>query len=440
MSSTQPSSHRVSGWTLCKRDWLATTFCGIFFVGWHFAATREITVSAVLFFTILCVVCHLAGTLVLRLLPLAAFQDADYPIAFLLGYLLVNSGLFLMALALPFGVRFNFAAIAISVAACAAASRMLRVEPSSSEWSSSGGSLRSGSLSVVISLVAATLWAQDSLKPLAFIGSDVIVTHWPDSFFHTRHITAFAGQGLGVPIQGTHAAGEPASFYHYASYMLPAALSAFTGTAAYSVFGSFMLPVGIFLTGLAAYGLGKSFWGEGAGSAATIVLLLLPDAAQQGGHNHFYSYHWLQQVNPGQLFGVAVLSIAWVYMFDACKTGRVASLCASFFFAALCVIYKAQFFVASALLIWVFPAMFFGTFSARRRAVWIAAAVLSYWLTLKFAEGIPSFPTIKLDGSGLVRYSEWIMRTSISHGLESILGDLYRELATHDSTRSCGHP
>ena len=106
---------------------------------------------------------------------------------------------------------------------------------------------------------------------------------------------------------------------------------------------------------------------------------------------------------------MAVLSIAWVYMFDACKTGRVASLCASFFFAALCVIYKAQFFVASALLIWVFPAMFFGTFSARRRAVWIAAAVLSYWLTLKFAEGIPSIPTIKLDGSGLVRNSEWII-------------------------------
>ena len=61
--------------------------------------------------------------------------------------------------------------------------------------------------------------------------------------------------------------------------------------------------------------------------------------------------------------------------------------------------------------------------------------------TLKFAEGIPSLPTIKLDGSGLVRYSEWIIENfDIAWIREYLRGDLYRELATHDSTRSCGHP
>jgi hypothetical protein len=274
---------------------------------------------------------------------------------------------------------------------------------------------------VFVSLVATTLWAQDSIQPVTLIGPHPRLVHWPDSFYHARLISAFANQAAGAPLQSMNAAGEPASIYHYASYVLPAALSAFTGTPGYATFSSFMLPVGILLTGLAAYGMGVSFWGKAGGLAAAAALLLLPDTAQQGIHNHWYSYQFLQQVNPGQLFGVATMAAAWVYMLDACKTGRLVSLAASYALAVVCITYKAQFFVANAFLLWVFPALFFGALSRRKRLAWVAFAAVSYWLALKLAEGIPSMPTIRTDVRSLLRSGEWIARNFDSESIRTFL-------------------
>ena len=78
------------------------------------------------------------------------------------------------------------------------------------------------------------------------IGPEATLRHWPDSFFHARMISMFANQGLGAPLQSIFAAGEPLLVYHYGGYMLPAALGAFTATPAYGVFGSLMMPAGIF--------------------------------------------------------------------------------------------------------------------------------------------------------------------------------------------------
>ncbi len=414
---TQTVNPKVPVWTICVRNWIATALCAIFFVGWHFGVSRELTVEAVLFFTILCVGCHLAGTLILSALPVPSSPSADFPLSFLLGYIFINSLLFIFALLLPIGVKSSFAVVLGGIALWAAATRIVPTHPSRIVQSNSGA------VCVAISLVAATLWAQDSIQPMGFTGSDAILTHWSDGFYHARMISMFANQGPDVPIQGISAAGEPALLYHYAPYILPAALSAFTATPAYGVFGSFMIPVGIFLTGLAAYAIGTSLWGGVGGVAATVTLLLLPDAAQQGIHNYWYSYHWLQQVGPGQLFGVAVLAAAWVYMFDACRKGRIASLFASYALAAICVVYKAHFFIANAFLIWVFPALFFAGLSFRRRISLLAFCTISYWLVLKFAERFPAIPTIKLDGRGLLRRSEWI--------IENFDGAWIRDYLTH---------
>jgi hypothetical protein len=365
-------------------------------------------------FVILSASCHAAGTLLLRAVPISFAECSDYPFAFLLGYFFISSVLFLLALISPLGVKIHAAAVVASIGAAAFATRSATDVPS-------GTRSQLGYVTLVISLVAATLWAQDSLGPSPLFAAEPSMTHWPDGFYHARLISMFANQAVGVPIQRLDIAGEPARLYHYATYMVPAALSAFTATSAYGIYSAFLLPVGIFLTGLAAYGIGKAFWGDAGGVAATVALLLLPDAAQQGTHNHWYSYHFLQHVAPAGLYGVSIMAVAWIYMFDACKNGRVISLLASYFLAVMCVAYKAQIFVANAYLLWVFPALFFGSLTAKRRVAWVVVASVCYWLALKLVEGIPSVPTIKLDGRWLIKSAGWMVQNFDSASIRAFL-------------------
>jgi len=415
MELPSPTRNSVPVWTLCFHHWMAIVLSVSFLFGWYFGVVRGINLAVALFFLILCCSCYLGGALVLRAVPLSCFPSTNYPLAFLLGFLLLSFTLFLVALVSPLGIKFNFTVAVIGIAAWAIAAKVPRTDARTEV------AFPSEYLVVLISLAAATLWAQDSIQPSTLMGPQPRLVHWPDSFYHARLISVFASQAPGAPIQSMYAAGEPARLYHYASYMLPAALSAFTRTPAYTTFSSFMLPMGIFLTGLAAYGIGTSFWGRAGGGAAAVALLLLPDAAQQGISNYWYSYHFLQHVNPGQLFGVATMAAAWIYMFDACKTDRPVSLGAGYALAAICITYKAQFFIANAFLLWVFPALFFGALSRKKRIAWVALATLSYWLALKLAEGIPAMPTIRTDVRSLLGTGEWIARNFDSEAIRAFL-------------------
>ena len=105
MASVPPLQHSVSIWTYCGMNWIPTALCVLVFTGWHFGVTRELSTIAVLFFIVLCVTCYLAGTLILRVLPVSSVPIADYPFAFLLGYFFISPSLFLLALVTTFGVR-----------------------------------------------------------------------------------------------------------------------------------------------------------------------------------------------------------------------------------------------------------------------------------------------------------------------------------------------
>jgi hypothetical protein len=165
-------------------------------------------------------------------------------------------------------------------------------------------------LCILLSGLGATLWCRDSLKPALNDGHVTIYRMWSDSFFHAREISGFSqSHGLGTlfDIQMSGALSTP---YHYASYVTPAAVLSLTDSHAYEVLASFMLPFGIFLTGLAAFSLAGSIWGVWPGLAATVAVVLLPDAYQQGFGNKFLSYNLLQQVAPGRSL--------WGRLPDAC--------------------------------------------------------------------------------------------------------------------------
>jgi len=93
--------------------------------------------------------------------------------------------------------------------------------------------------------------------------------------------------------------------------------------------------------------------------AAAAALLLLPDGAQQGMRNTFMSYHWLTQISPSATYGLGLLAVAWLFVIRGCAQGNRLQLLAGWLLAGILAVYKLHFFIASALLLWLVPPLFF---------------------------------------------------------------------------------
>jgi hypothetical protein len=158
----------------------------------------------------------------------------------------------------------------------------------------------------------------------------------------------------------------------------------------------------VFFTGLGAYVLIASFWGAWPGLAACAALLLLPDGAQQGMHNTFMSYHWLTQISPSATQGLALLALAWLFVLRGCTQGNRLQLFAGWLVAGVLAFYKLHFFIASALLLWLVPPLFFRADLRRgKRVVWAIAAIVVYAVTIIAVQRVPGVPPIRFNGSGV---------------------------------------
>jgi hypothetical protein len=136
--------------------------------------------------------------------------------------------------------------------------------------------------------------------------------------------------------------------------------------------------------------------------AAAASLLLLPDGAQIGMQNTFMSYHWLTQISPSASYGLAFLALAWLFVLLGCTRGSPLQLVTGWLIAGVLAVYKLHFFIASALLLLLVPALFFrGPLGPRKRALWAVSAVAVYAVTIVIVQRVPGVPTIRFDGSSV---------------------------------------
>jgi hypothetical protein len=137
--------------------------------------------------------------------------------------------------------------------------------------------------------------------------------------------------------------------------------------------------------------------------AACAALLLLPDGAQQGMRNTFMSYHWLTQISPSATYGLALLAVAWLFVTAGVHAGNRLQLLAGWLLAGILAFYKLHFFIASALLLWLVPPLFFRVdrVGLAKRALWAVVAVVVYGVTIMAVRKVPGVPLIRFDGSGI---------------------------------------
>src|SRR5262249_53949788 len=156
--------------------------CAVAFSAWTLGASRRPSLLVPAFFTALCLTCLAAGRDLLRLLGAAPADVASFPLSFLAGFFLVNSALYALAWISPLGILADALAVVVLAAALVLAGSRLRParEAPPADRSEDGASLAC----VLVSLAAATLWSQDSLRPVLETPHVLVFRPWIDSFYH----------------------------------------------------------------------------------------------------------------------------------------------------------------------------------------------------------------------------------------------------------------
>jgi hypothetical protein len=400
---------------------------------------------------------YLVGSLFAGWRPLAAGVLFDLPLRLLVGYATVNTALLALAWLSPLGIIANFGILLALAASLFVAAKPVRRQSDDSV----------GLLVLGVCLAAATLWCQDSLRPISVEGDTVVFKPWIDGFYYAVHIRIFGASHGAASIEDFRMAGVPARLYHYGVYLTPALIRQVSGIHSYTAFAGILAPMGVFFTGLGAYALVASFWGTWPGLAACAALLLLPDGAEQGMRNTFMSFHWLTQISPSATHGLALVAAAWLFVLRGCAQGNRLQILAGWLVGGILALYKLQFFIASALLLWLVPPLFFrvdgvglgpteslaggagpsqGSASDRRqlrlakRALWVVSAVVVYVVTIIAVQKLPGAPPIRFDGSCIGTILDHVKRFTQPGVLREFLAGRIGKGSTLPSNLAIGAP
>lgn len=400
----------------------------LFFSIWNVSSTGTPSLSAAVFFGALYLLCQKSGQLVLRKTLGLTTSDVALPLQLLTGYFFINTLLCLFILILPFGVVIDvFIMLALLVP--------IIIKQTDGMPEKKTPIPTQEVLAFLVGFLAASFWFQDALNPMRHESENIVFQLWPDSFFHARQISSLAFSHGWESISDIALAGVHPQLYHFAMYSIPSAFSAITEMKALYAFSSFLLPMGFVLTVFAAYSLLVRIFGRWPALAGCVALAVLPDAFQQGFGNKWLSYNWLQQIAPGGMYGVALMALAWVFMFDGCERGKARSVLAGYFLAALTITYKAHIFIANSYLIFVYPFLFVKKWKIWQKGVLVAFASLLYFGGVYVSQFSQSVPILRLNGSSFTSYIGGIVQ-----GFErGPVGDLFMSTLTGQPSMTFMH-
>jgi hypothetical protein len=148
------------------------------------------------------------------------------------------------------------------------------------------------------------MWCREIAQAPARLVRDNLLYAWIDYFVHGGIISQF---GDPLAVRGSvFLADVPPLLYHYATYMLPAALAGLLGAPGLPLATSLWLPMGVLTMCAGAYALGAGLAGPAGGLASVAVLTLLPDASTYGLRNGFLSFHFHMVMTPGAGYVIGV--------------------------------------------------------------------------------------------------------------------------------------
>ncbi|MCP2086983.1 UNVERIFIED_ORG: hypothetical protein J2Y81_003000 [Paraburkholderia sediminicola] len=367
-------------------------------------AIGGVSITAILAIASMFVTFILAGDSFVRITLGGSQRFSGVPVRLLIGALISNIVFYLLALLLPFGLAMDWLiVIAIALSVWSIVRMKSRADASTD---SHGADL----LFAFVSTAAVMIWCSGILRPIETTGNVAILRAWPDVYYHMSEIGSLANSAGLAGMHDLQMAGAPVHAYHLASYVFPALLQRLTGIPAWSAFSGLLVPFGLLLTACAAFALAFSVFGKWPALIAGLSVLLIPDAVHQGlGNQLVGGYYWLQFIAPGGTYGVASAAVAFLFLLEASRTGRLALVAIGYFFVLVTLMFKAQIFVAISFPAFLFPALFMGRIRPKWRAALVLTLAAGYFTVLGISQLSPSVPVMRLDGSGLVSYSSLVM-------------------------------
>ena len=250
---------------------------------------------------------------------------------------------------------------------------------------------------LVLILAAITAWLQHLMPLLSLRGAESFYRPFIETFFHTARATPMLIDGTPVELGSFHFAGEPLTYYHYASYALPASVAALTGCPAYDAMVGAWYPVGFFLVGAAAWVLGSVLWRPTVGFWCAFAIVVLPDPTYWFSRFNFLSFDALAEDSPAGSYATCATALAATVMTLAVRSRRLSLVGASLALAAATIFCKANFAIAALPFCSLYFLAAWRHFGTARMVPAAGALAIVGALGLFVGTRLSSGPTLKLD-------------------------------------------
>lgn len=258
-----------------------------------------------------------AGFLLLRL---ARAQDMPAPAAWVLGIFATAIGMYALVVCFELLAASAFVVWALVVLCLCALVRRSPPAPRPLQ--------RSELVALLLCAAGTAYWCWELAEVPRILWRDGVLTTWVDQFIHGSGISQF-GDSRAAGRQSIQLADAARIPYHYASYMLPAALVRPLDLPGLTLAMSVWVPFGFLTVCAGAYALGAALAGPSGGVAALGALTLLPDAASYGLHNRLFGYYWYVLAVPTASYAVGVALLALVFLRRWTAAGEARGLVAS---------------------------------------------------------------------------------------------------------------
>ncbi|MFH0826209.1 MAG: hypothetical protein V2B18_25945 [Pseudomonadota bacterium] len=238
-----------------------------FVITWQFIVGSWMGVGGYLFVFVFPVLCVICGRLFAWCFDYEAMGSVVFCLQFPAGVILLNL-LLLTAVVVPGPY---VAALFVLLSALGLGAYYFR----KARWSPEPLSEGRWNLAVVfLAFVGASIWTQTGIIQREPCGTDICFLPWSDYLIHSGLIARLREAAFnGGPFEFQFLAGVRPPFYHYTSYMLPAAFLALDGAPAVNLATSFWLPLGVALSGISAFGLARRAWGSWEGVASVVGVI-----------------------------------------------------------------------------------------------------------------------------------------------------------------------
>ncbi len=285
--------------------------CWAGFSLWSFSANGRISVGGLAVLLVLVVGCQLWGRLLLWSSGAADALAREFGLCFLAGAVSLGWMLLLARLVLPFSVVSCLVVLSLLGAALYA-----RNSPRMQGWQSRRSVESWGLVSLLLSLFAAQFWCGHLHPQIVETPAFWVYRPYMEKFAHALLVGMFCTDAPPIEVGSPFFAGEPVSFYHYASYPTAAAVALADGQSPLEVLSAFWFPYGLFLVGLSAGVLGRIWFSPQAGAWATLGALAVPDPTYWAQDITCFSYQRLLEASSSSAYAVASAGLALAMVFQ----------------------------------------------------------------------------------------------------------------------------